>query len=253
MKHLFKKVHSLYYHYRKFGKAGLKFDIQKQKAGEGLLSIQLNDFPAPIYMRKHTSDIPMFYYIYAYREMDVVFDFHPEIIIDCGAHIGLSAVLFANRYPDAKIFAIEPEPSNFVMLIKNTKPYPNIICLQKAIWNKKTRMEIKDAGFGNWGYMTSEASDADQNAVESISIPDLMEEYGINKIDICKVNIEGAEKELFEANYKEWISKTKGIIIELHDHMKQGCSASFFSALLNYNFQFSIKGSYVVIKLGTEA
>ena len=191
----------------------------------------------------------MFYYIYSYREMDVSFQFSPKYIVDCGAHIGLSAVLFANRYPNAKIFAIEPEPSNFDMLLKNTKPYPNVICLQKAIWNKKTVLEIKDVGLGNWGYMTNEVSDSELNNVESISIPELMKEYNLDSIDICKINVEGAEKELFEENYKEWLSKTKAIIIELHDHMKAGCSHIFLFSMLNYKFEFSIKGSYVIVKL----
>jgi hypothetical protein len=41
------------------------------------------------------------------------------------------------------------------------------------------------------------------------------------------MEIEGAEKEVFEA-CKNWITKTKSIIIELHERMKNGCSKSFY-------------------------
>jgi len=32
-----------------------------------------------------------------------------RVILDCGGHIGCSAIYFANRFPNAKIFTIEPE------------------------------------------------------------------------------------------------------------------------------------------------
>lgn len=38
--------------------------------------------------------------------------FQPEVIYDCGAHIGLFSLLAASRYPEAQIVAIEPDPTN---------------------------------------------------------------------------------------------------------------------------------------------
>ncbi len=50
----------------------------------------------------------------------------PETIVDAGANIGVTSIYFANRYPGAKIFAVEAEASNFAMLVKNTQAYPSI-------------------------------------------------------------------------------------------------------------------------------
>jgi len=44
----------------------------------------------------------------------------------CGANIGLTSVYFANRYPDARIFAIEPESENFRLLRLNSARYKTL-------------------------------------------------------------------------------------------------------------------------------
>jgi FkbM family methyltransferase len=235
-------------HYKKFGKNGISLLLKSRNKENKILQIKPPELPYPIQLRNHTTDLPMFYCIYAKREMDAYLDFEPTVIVDCGSHIGLSAVLFANRYPNAKIFAIEPETSNFEMLVENTKPYNNIICINKGIWNENTSLKIRDEGLGNWGYMTEKTKVDDGENIESISISELMANYGINKIDLCKINIEGAEKELFEKNYDNWLSCTDSIIIELHDHMKPGCTHSFLKAMSSYEFSLSPLGSYLFLK-----
>jgi len=39
-----------------------------------------------------------------------------KFIIDAEANVGYASVLFANQYPDAKIFAVKPEVENFNLL-----------------------------------------------------------------------------------------------------------------------------------------
>jgi FkbM family methyltransferase len=44
--------------------------------------------------------------------------FAPDIVIDCGSHIGLFSLIAALRYPSATITAYEPEPENVKFLKK---------------------------------------------------------------------------------------------------------------------------------------
>ena len=58
-----------------------------------------------------------------------------DIVVDIGAHIGYYTLIFARLVgPKGKVFAFEPEPNNFNLLIKNIKinGYKNIIPVQKA-------------------------------------------------------------------------------------------------------------------------
>jgi tRNA G46 methylase TrmB len=117
-----------------------KYLFQKD-AGKGIISIQLKKLKHPVLLRKNTTDIPTFNEVFYWGEYAFDIPKAPETIVDCGANIGLASVYFANRFPNAKIIAIEPEQSNFEMLQKNAAPYPNITCLQYGIWNRTTHLE----------------------------------------------------------------------------------------------------------------
>ena len=113
----------------------------------------------------------------------------------------------------------------------------------------RSRLLLKDYGIGKWGFMVEEASIDSDNLVDAFKIENLMIDFGINYFDIIKIDIEGSEKELFESNFHNWLSRTKIIIIELHDRMRPGCSKSFFNALSNYEYKLELKGENIVIYL----
>lgn len=50
-------------------------------------------------------------------------------------------------------------------------------------------------------------------------------------IDILKMDIEGAEKEIFSLGDLGWLKSVRVIMIELHDKHFAGCAESFYRAL----------------------
>jgi FkbM family methyltransferase len=170
---------------------------------------------------------------------------HPEIIIDAGANIGLASIYFANKFPDAKIFAIEPEESNFKLLQKNSAPYKNIIPLQAALWNRNEEICVIDSGLGKWGFMTEEKmADGDRKRnfchyIKGKTVDSIMRDYSVQRIDILKIDIEGAEKEVF-SDTSSWIEKVDAIIIELHERMKAGCIGSFYNGAKGFDHEWRL-------------
>jgi len=211
-----------------------------------MIKVHLRSIKHPIYLRNNTSDIDTFYQIFDDREYEVKFDFEPKVIVDCGANVGLTSVYLKNRYPDATIIAVEPERGNYEQLVKNTAAYPDIHCLHAGIWNKTAYLKIKDVGLGNWGFITEEVDQEGEDTVKAISINKIMEQFGLDKIDVLKIDIESSEKELFEKNYELWVPRVNVIIMELHDKMKKGCSMSFFKAMQNYKYSMQITGESVM-------
>jgi hypothetical protein len=69
----------------------------------------------------------------------------------------------------------------------------------------------------------------------------------ITTIDILKIDIEGAEKEIFETNFENWITNTKVIIVETHDRYKKGTSKAIFNTIGKYDFSLELSGENLVL------
>jgi hypothetical protein len=65
--------------------------------------------------------------------------------------------------------------------------------------------------------------------VQGMTVDTIMKEQGIEHIDILKIDIEGAEREVFR-DPSSWVSKVDALIVELHERMKSGCNRSFYNS-----------------------
>jgi FkbM family methyltransferase len=209
-------------------------------------SIQLNGIRHPFRLRGGSSDTSAFRQVFVFNEYDFPVSVEPKFIIDGGSNVGLAAIYFANKFPKATIVSIEPESSNFTLLKENTERYPNIHPIQSGLWSISTLLRVKDIGLGNWGYIVEETDQEDKDTFRAISISDIMKQFGVSEIDILKLDVEGSEKEIFTRNYREWLPKTRVLVVELHDRLKEGCSRALFSALLEYKFSVEQKGENLV-------
>jgi FkbM family methyltransferase len=185
----------------------------------------------PVCLRVRTTDVSIYSSILLGREYDFDLPFSPKIIVDAGANVGMASIYFSHRYPDAKIIAVEAEASNFAMLARNVKLYPSIIPVHAALWNRDGEISIADPGpFEEWGFITREGPGV---KVRAITMQTLMNEMQIRLIDLLKVDIEGAEKEVFETC--DWMQDVRCLMIELHDRFKPGCSEVVSSATQEFS------------------
>lgn len=223
-----------------------------------LLKAYNPDCKFPINLRIPSSDFPTYIQVFINKEYDFSVEKQPEVIMDAGANIGLASIYFTNKYPGSKIIAIEPERNNFELLKKNVAPYKNIIPIQAALWDKNEDIDLIDPGLGNWGFMTKD------NEIENIStkfppaiishkvkgctIDKLMTDYKLNNIDILKIDIEGAEREVFRET-SSWINKVNALIVELHEGMKPGCLRSFYNGSNGFDTEWR-QGENVYLSKG---
>lgn len=217
---------------------------------EYISCLNLAELSFPVYLRAGTSDLDVYSEIFVQDIYKFKLNFEPEFIVDCGGNIGLASVYFKNRYLKSQIVSIEPENSNFNLMDRNLSFYfPSVRCLKGAVWNKATSLGLSNGPDGKkWGYVVSETLKCTIQTTKSYTINEIMRQYNKEYIDILKIDIEGAEKELFENNYSTWMSKTKVLLIELHDRIKEGCSKSFFAAISNFNYSVSMKGNILICK-----
>lgn len=170
----------------------------------------------------------------------------PRFILDAGGNIGLAAIYYAVQFPQAQIVTIEPDDDNYFLLCKNIKPYKNITAIKGALWDKKETLFIAnredavwDDGTLNAGkYMVGSSGAEREKGVESFTIDEIIEKYDMDKIDILKMDIEGAEREIFSGEYDKWLPKVKLFVLEHHDFYKPGATKAVFRAISDYDFHF---------------
>src|SRR5205823_10345061 len=166
----------------------------------------------------------------------------PDLIIDAGAHIGCAATRFALRYPGAKILAVEAERRNFEALRANMARFPNVQCIHAAVWGSHGRVALADPDEEAWAFRVqplSEETSASSHAdyIPAVTVDELLAMAGAARIDLLKLDIEGAEKEVFNADVDKWLPRTRVMNIELHDRVTPGCTEAFNNALGRYHFK----------------
>jgi FkbM family methyltransferase len=150
------------------------------------------------------------------------------VILDLGANIGASSLYFHWLWPDARVVAVEPAKDNFDFLRENTKAYENIVPVYAAVASTDGYSSIKNDGVEKWAYQTEINAGSDGTDLAARSIQSLMAGTENGMPFICKIDIEGAESELFSAD-TDWVGTFPLLAIELHDWMlpKQGASKNF--------------------------
>lgn len=161
-----------------------------------------------------------------------------EVIVDAGAHIGCASMMFHRTFPSARIFSIEPNRENFQLLSMNVSNCKNITCINAALWSSDGALSVSsDSKNSTWGFTTQPIGESPTSNGERIparSIPSLMHEYGVEKIDLLKLDIEGAERQVLGEESREWLPKVRSVVVEVHERMYPGCAKAVSSALQGF-------------------
>jgi len=134
-----------------------------------------------------------------------------KIVVDVGAcNLEYSIAV----YPHAeKIFAIEPHPQRAIDIDGAIKRHGlnKIIACPFAL---ASRSEMrKFGGLSNYGGSCLDRDD-EWVMVKTLTMNDFMGEYGIEHVDVLKVDVEGAEKEIFNGDFP--YEKVDNIFFEVH-------------------------------------
>jgi len=222
-------------YWRVFGPTGVALAARAKVLGDAGQRLVLPPGAAhPVTIRLRTSDVPTYREVFLQQAYRISLRRPPSVIVDAGANIGLTSVYFAIRYPAARIVAIEPEASNFALLQANTSPYSNITPLRAALWKDNTEIHVIDPGKGKWGFQTVASGDRPGiQHVPGMTVDALMDSCGLEAIDVLKIDIEGAEKEVF-ADASAWIDRVSVLMVELHERMKTGCNRAVYAATAGF-------------------
>jgi FkbM family methyltransferase len=235
-------------HYDRAGVGGVWKALEAKLRGRPVeVRVRPPGLSFAVTLRMRTSDLWTYDQIFREREYDVALPAAPTAIVDAGANIGLASVYFAHRFPDARIVALEPEPANFAMLERNVAPYPQVRPVRAALWRERGTVELTDPGGGAWGFQVRPVvtPGVSPGVAPALTVADVMDSFGLPAVDILKIDVEGAEKEIFD-DASAWISRVDTVVAELHDHLAPGASLSFARATSAFPHRWT-RGEHVVV------
>ncbi|MCZ4244695.1 FkbM family methyltransferase [Pedobacter punctiformis] len=198
-----------------------------------------------ITLRKQGSDWQVFKQIFQYKEYSPLLtaiklnNIELSFILDLGANIGLTTIYIKKHYPDAQIVCVEPDANNFKQLTLNTAHFQNVHLIQAAVWNKSTLLTEDEPfrGGDDWSKSFKEDNEnSEVGKIKGITIEEILKIHSKSQIDLLKIDIEGAERFIFDesASNLSFLDITKVIAIEIHDEFN--IREKINNILISYNF-----------------
>ncbi len=187
--------------------------------GTAPVTIELQlDGPKAFSYRPGTTDLLVLEQVF----LDGEYDFDPvdpaavEYIVDLGSNIGVTALLWAERFPRARMILVEPDPENFALLERNTAGFRDRCMLVNAAIAARSGTMSFFRSAREYSHSTVKTDDAvSEIRVRAVTLPELLRAARFPRIDLLKMDIEGGETDLMPT-----LGRLRGairyLIAELH-------------------------------------
>lgn len=170
-----------------------------------------------------------------------------DLVLDVGAHIGLTALYFTDRVPGLGVIAFEPAPETFACLADNAgRLMPDVKVLNLAVgaeagtadltfYPRHTMMatlvvdEADDtanmsAVLTNFGLdegirdqVLTEFRDGEQHhRVQVVALGDVIDEYGVEEVGLLKIDVERGELAVLRGIRDDQWSRIRQVVAEVH-------------------------------------
>ncbi|MBN1189230.1 MAG: FkbM family methyltransferase [Dehalococcoidales bacterium] len=191
-----------------------------------------------------------------------------DVLLDIGANIGYYTLIFARSAgEEGRVFAFEPEPSNFSLLKKNVEAngYKNVELVQKAVSNETGKSRLFLSRGRSVDHRIFDPQDGRRQIdIEVTRLDDYFKDYS-GKIDFIKIDVQGAEGAVIEGmpailknhpvkiamEFNPYILRASGVdpekclqiltgygftFFEIQEHKKEAAMVSASELLLRYTY-----------------
>ena len=146
-----------------------------------------------------------------------------SVIVDFGANIGAFVVYAAKTARNTRVYAYEPMPQYFEQLQENVAVNGlegnAVKCFQYAVAGAASDQELYITGEGVFFPTLVAPDDVAATAVKvhCTTLQEILETNGLEKIDLLKIDIEGAEYDVLYNTPPEILAKVSEIRMEYHN------------------------------------
>ena len=134
-----------------------------------------------------------------------------DVVLDIGANIGFYTKILSELVGETgKVYAFEPDKTNFSHLKKNAGNLTNVEFINKAVSDKTGTITLYQSDLLNVDHKTYETKDyTSKTEIESVAMDDIIPKH---RVDFIKIDIQGSELHALRG-LKKIINHNKSIII----------------------------------------
>jgi FkbM family methyltransferase len=136
----------------------------------------------------------------------------PEsVVLDIGANIGYYTTLLAQRC--AHVYAIEPAPGNVRLLKHNTRRHRNVTVIPTAVSDREGTSTLSLSDVNNGDHQLLNDPSRVHISVPVTTIDALVRQYNIPRIDLIKIDVQGAEVAAFRGMQQTLAENPHAVIV----------------------------------------
>lgn len=185
-----------------------------------------------LYVSEH-ADFEVLLNVFVDEEFAVSLPREPRTVLDIGAHIGLTVLLFRRLFPAAAVIAVEPNPHNFAKLERNVGHLANVTVVPAAVAGANGTARF-DAELPSWtSRLLRDDEDGASAPVSIRSLDAIISEFDID-VGSCfvKLDAEGFEWEVLSNS--EATGHFLAIVGDLHRDLIPVPAERFFDLFERY-------------------
>ena len=167
-----------------------------------------------------------------------------DTVLDLGANQGFFALYLSERAPGIRVHCFEPSGETRAQLLRNIESNGlgrTVSVYPFAVSDRQTEAAFHVTGKSEHGSLfLSEFSGPDVQNVECVPLSRAVELTGADRVDLLKVDVEGAEIEILEGAGPEVWPRIDRVVVEYHDLFRPGCRDRVEAALRGAGYRVKV-------------
>lgn len=176
--------------------------------------------------------VPMVLELWQNNEYEIGEFYEPkpgDVVADIGAHIGLFTLLVLQKQSRVQVLALEPSPENFGCLKQNLAefaPRGKVRAHNLAIGAAFGKIRMGPLPTNrSFDARTIPAKATEPGAIDAVPLAHLFDLAATERFSLLKMDVEGAEYEVFFNVEDSVLQRLERLAIEYHDNYELGTAA----------------------------
>jgi FkbM family methyltransferase len=142
-----------------------------------------------------------------------------DVILDIGAHIGLYSVFFSKlTQNNGRVYSFEPNNESYLVLKQtlHLNNCENVITFPMAVSSKTEDLIFYSTGSGDAFGSLVLRDNTNKIVLPAVSVDDFVEKQNLAKVNIIKIDVEGAELDALRGALKTFDKYKPIVLLALH-------------------------------------